>query len=54
MTGYAAIFSHDEPGYRHPVVTWNEKGQALIFDHHGQLVVASEQPGFKFVLSSDL
>ena len=50
-TGYQA--SYGEPGEQRfkPVVTWNENGEALIFALTGQLVVASEQPGFRCVFA---
>lgn len=50
-TGYQASYGETGKQTFKPVVTWNEKGQALIFDATGQLVVASEQPGFRCVFA---
>ena len=52
-TGYRALYDTDivtPPWSYLPVATWNEKGQALVFDRHGQLVIASEQPSFLSVV----
>lgn len=50
-TGYQASYGETGGQWFKPIVTWNEKGQALIFNSDGQLVVASEQPGFRRVFA---
>lgn len=50
-TGYAASYGETGKQIFKPVVTWNERGQALVFNTDGQLVVASEQPGFRCVFA---
>lgn len=49
MTGYVAHYDMAPRPVTLPVVTWNENGDAMVFDRTGRLVVASGQDGFSCV-----
>ena len=49
-----AYFKDENIGpVQHPVLAWNELGEAMVPDHRGQLRVAASRPDFMYISTAE-